>query len=499
MELIDYIIEFDNISKSFPGVKAIDSVTFGIRKGEVHALVGENGAGKSTLIKLCSGVYTIDKGKILWDGKYAHIKSTIEAQKLGISVVYQEPALCQNMTVASNIFLGRELTTKRGSLDWKAMYEITKKSLEVLGIEIDPKAYVSELNIVQRQVVEITKALSINSKLIIMDEPTSALAMDDTKKLFQIINNLKSKGVTLLYVSHRLDEIFEIADTITVLRDGKHITTKMKNDTNPEEIATLMIGRKFIDMFPEILNAGKKIVLKVVDLSSKGNFENVSFVANEGEILGLAGLRGSGNSNLLRTIFGIEKADMGEIYINGESITIKSPKDAMRGSIGYIAADRHEEGLFLQMNVRDNISFLILNKLKRLGFISSAKKNVVSNSYVKELNIRTPSISQLVEYLSGGNQQKVAVAKWLATKAKILLMDDPTRGVDVGAKVEIHNLINNLAKQDNTILVTSSELQELIGICHRVLIMHKGKIVAEFSKDDISEEKIIKYATGAIA
>ncbi|MCL4415489.1 MAG: sugar ABC transporter ATP-binding protein, partial [Actinobacteria bacterium] len=421
------------------------------------------------------------------------------AQEFGISIVYQEPALCQNLSVMGSIFLGRELTTKYGSLDWNTMYERTKKPLGILGANINPKTYVSTLTIVQKQIVEIAKALSINAKLIIMDEPTSALTMDDTKKLFKVIYNLKSEGITVIYVSHRLEEVFEIADKITILRDGKHIATLKKEDSNPDQVASLMVGRKFIDMFPKMTKAMGETVLKVVNLSCKGSFEDISFEAKKGEILGIAGLRGSGNSNILRALFGVEKIDSGKIYLNGKLEIIRNPKEAMELKIGYIAADRHAESLFLQLNVRDNISFLVLNNLKRIGLVSSAKKDTLARKFVEELKIRTPSLVQLVENLSGGNQQKVAVAKWLATEAKILLMDDPTRGIDVGAKAEIHNLISILAEHGNSIIITSSELQELIGLCHRILIMYKGKIRAEFTHEDVSEEKIIKYATGAIA
>ncbi|MCG2789902.1 MAG: sugar ABC transporter ATP-binding protein [Actinomycetia bacterium] len=494
-----YIVEFDKISKSFPGVKALIDVSFGVIKGEVHALVGENGAGKSTLIKICGGVYQKDAGKILWEGKEISIRNPKHAQEFGISIVYQEPALCQNLSVAGSIFLGRELITKYGSLDWNTMYERTKKPLEILGANINPKTYVNSLTIVQRQIVEIAKALSINAKLIIMDEPTSALTMDDTKKLFKVIHNLKSEGITVIYVSHRLEEVFEIADRITTLRDGKHVATEKKKDSNPDQVASLMVGRKLIDMFPKMTKAMEETVLKVVNLSCKGSFEDISFEAKKGEILGIAGLRGSGNSNLLRALFGIEKIDNGKIYLNEKLEIIKNPKEAMKLKIGYIAADRHAESLFLKLNVRDNVSFLVLNELKRLGLVSSTKKDTLARRFVEELKIRTPSLVQLVENLSGGNQQKVAVAKWLATKAKILLMDDPTRGIDVGAKAEIHNLISILAKQGDSIIMTSSELQELIGLCHRILIMYKGKIKAEFTHDDVSEEKIIKYAAGAVA
>jgi len=493
-----YIIEFVNISKSFPGVKALNNISFGIRKGDIHALAGENGAGKSTLIKICGGVYPKDSGEILWEGKEISISGPKHAQIIGMSIVYQEPALCQNLSVAGNVFLGRELITKYGSLDWSTMYKRTRKPLEILGAEINPKAYVSDLSIVQRQIVEIAKALSINTKLIIMDEPTSALTMDDTKKLFKVINNLKSEGVTVIYVSHRLEEVFEIADSITVLRDGKNITTEEKKDSNPEKLASLMVGRKFIDMFPKMSKTMKETALEVANLSCKGSFKDISFEVNKGEILGIAGLRGSGNSNVLRAIFGIEKIENGKIYLNGKLETIGNPKEAMKLKIGYIAADRHAESLFLQLNVRDNISFLILNKLKRLGLVSSTKKDATAKRFVEELKIRTPSLVQLVENLSGGNQQKVAVAKWLATEAKVLLMDDPTRGIDVGAKAELHNIISILAKQGDSVIVTSSELHELVGICHRILIMYKGRIKAEFTHDNVSEEKIIKYATGAV-
>jgi ABC-type sugar transport system ATPase subunit len=499
MNAENYIIEFVNIFKHFPGVKALDNVSFGIIRSEVHALVGENGAGKSTLIKLCGGVFPKNEGKILWEGKEINISDPRYAQRLGISIVYQDPCLCPNLSVAGNIFLGRELITKRGSLDWNKMYERANSHLKVLEAKIDPKTRVSDLSIVQRQIVEIAKALSINAKLIIMDEPTSALTMDDTKRLFKVIHNLKSEGITIMYVSHRLEEVFEIAERITVLRDGKHVLTVNKKDSAPDQIAYSMVGGKTIDMFPKMTKTTKEVVLKVVGLYSHQSFEDISFEVKKGEILGIAGLRGSGNSSLLRALFGIKKIDKGEIYLEGRSVTIKSPNEAIKLKIGYIAADRHSEGLFLLMNIRDNITFLILNRLKRLGLVPSAKKDIVTNRFVEELNIKTPSLSQLVQNLSGGNQQKVSVAKWLATEARVLLMDDPTRGIDVGAKAEIHNLISDLSKKGDTIIVTSSELPELVGMCHRILIMYKGKIKTEFSHDDASEEKIIKYATGVVS
>lgn len=492
-------IEFVNVSKRFPGVRALSNVAFDVTRGEVHALVGENGAGKSTLIKICGGVYKIDEGKILWEDKEVIINNPKHSQELGIGIVYQELALCQNLTVAGSIFLGRELTTKYGVLDWNTMYAKTIHPLEILGAtNISPKAYINNLAIVERQIIEIAKVVSTNAKLIIMDEPTSALTMKDTKKLFKVIENLKSKGVTIIYVSHKIEEVFEISDRITILKDGHYIDTKEKKNSSPSEIASLMVGRKFVDMFSEIIEPKDETSLKVENLSCKGYFEDISFNVKKGEVLGIAGLRGSGSNEVLRALFGIEKVNNGKIYLNGKLKTIKSPKEAIKLKIGYLPADRHTESLFLQLNIRENISILIINKLKKLGIVSSMKKNSLVKKFIKELKIRASGLNQLVENLSGGNQQKVAVARWLAAESKILLMDDPTRGIDVGAKVEIHNIINNLSKQGDTIIVTSSELQELIGISNRILVMYKGKIKAIFNHENATEEKIIKYATGAV-
>lgn len=494
----DYLLSMEHISKSFPGVHALDDVTLQVRTGEVHALVGENGAGKSTLMKILSGALPKDAGQILLEGHAASIQSPGDALALRIAMIHQELNLVPYLNVGQNIFLGREPTRAGGRVDWPALYAQTRERLQLVGIDVDPRAMVGDLSIAQQQMVEIGKALSRQSRVIVMDEPTSSLTEHETDRLFELIRSLKSQGVTIIYISHRLEEIFTIVDRVTVLRDGQWIGTHDITDVTQAELVHMMVGRDIDEMFHKEIALRQNLALEVKHLSSAGFLRDIEFQLYHGEIVGLAGLVGSGRTTLARTLFGAEKVDGGEIWLDGQRATIDSPHAAIQHGIALVPEDRKDQALFLNMAVSDNIVMSDLPELSRLGLIDFAQVRSLAQESVKTLDIRTPSLRQRVRNLSGGNQQKISIARWLALKPRVLILDEPTRGIDVGAKAEIHALMSRLARQGMGILMISSELPEVLGVSDRILVMHEGRITAQFTRDTATQDAIMLAATGAV-
>ena len=488
------LLELEGISKQFPGVKALEDVHFSVRAGEIHALVGENGAGKSTLIKIVSGVHRPDEGTIKIDGEPVHVDSPHASQALGIATIYQELSLYPELTVAENIFMGHAPRRRIGPLsvlDWKTMNERAMELLVSLDIhDMDVRRKVGTLNVGNRQRVEIVKALSINARVLIMDEPTAALTGADVERLFEIVRLLRQRGVGIIYISHRLQEVFELAETVTVLRDGRFVGTKPVAETTEAELIRMMVGRTISDLFPKLPSDVKGDVLEVRGLTRRPQTLDVSLKVRAGEIVGLAGLVGSGRSETAQVVFGILSADSGQILLEGKPVRIKSPAQAMQLGIAYIPEDRGTQGLVRQMRIRENISMAVLPTLVRAGFVNGAAEKKLALETIKQLSIRATSTEQVVNKLSGGNQQKVVVGKWLASTPKVLIVDEPTRGVDVGAKAEIHRLMSELAQQGLGILMISSELPEILGMSDRILVMRQGRLVAEFSRAEATQENV---------
>lgn len=493
----DIILHMQEISKAFPGVQALDRVDLSVARGTVHALVGENGAGKSTLMKVLTGVYHADSGQITFRGQPVAIPSPRAAQALGIAIIHQELALLPAMTVGENIFLGREPTSRFGTVDRTTLYAQTQELLERLGIDLDPYTLTGNLSVAQQQMVEIAKALSLNADLLVMDEPTSTLTERETSVLFDLIGELKQQDVTIIYISHRMEEIFAITDAVTVMRDGQHIATRDTETLTMEDIVQLMVGRPLHDSYPPSSSGRQQVVLEVRNLHQGSRLRNINIQLYAGEILGLSGLVGSGRTDLARAIFGIDAVDGGEIILEGQPVHIRSPHDAITLGLGFVPEDRKQQALFLQMSVARNVTIARLDELAPAGFISFRRSRREVDEFIEELDIRTPSTGQLVRNLSGGNQQKVVIARWLARQPKVLILDEPTRGIDVGAKAEVHSLMRELAEQGIAILMISSDLPEILGISDRILVMREGMIVAEFDRSQATQSDIMGYATGA--
>lgn len=488
------LLRLENISKAFPGVKALQNIRFELKKGEVHVLLGENGAGKSTLVKILSGVYKKDSGDIFIEEQKVDIDSPKKAQELGISTIYQELSLCPHLSVAENVFLGREFT-KNGILSKKQQEKATKDLLKIVGVNIEPQEIVGDLTIAKQQVVEIAKALSMNSRILIMDEPTSALSEKEVSELFRVIKELKKRGVGIIYISHKLEELKQIADRVTVLRDGQYIKTVEYNNTDLDELIKLMVGRKLEEKYPRVETKIGKKLLSVKNIRNKW-VKDCSFELFAGEIVGLFGLVGAGRSELARAIFGADPMEAGEIYLNGNKINITSPSDAISNGIVYIPENRKSEGLAVEMNVMENLSLpSLLEFSNRLGVINKKREKEFCANIVEKLAIKTPSLTEEVKNLSGGNQQKIVVGKWLMRNPRILIFDEPTRGIDVLAKIEIYNIINSLKQQGKGIIFISSELPEILGICDRVLVMRGGEITASLLTKNTNQEEIMYYAT----
>ncbi len=491
----EFALEMLNISKFFPGVKALDKVNFKVKTGEVHALIGENGAGKSTLMKILDGVYKADEGKILVYDKEASINNTNDAKKLKIGLIFQEFNLVSSLSVSENIFLGRIKKTRLGLASWKEINKESEELLKDLNFSINPRTIVEELSVAEKQLVEIVKALASDAKIIIMDEPTSSLTSDGVDKLFEIIKNLKKKGFTIIYISHHLEEIFSIADSVTVLRDGQVISTSSIQSETKNSIIEKMVGRPITMEFPvRESNIGKTVL--EVDKLSGGMLKNISFKLHSGEILGISGLVGSGRTELAKAIFGEEPVKSGVIKVNGKTIKIKSTVHAKNNAIALIPEDRKEEGLVLNFSVLFNTTICNLKKVKsKIGLLSSRRERTMGTGIVEKLGVRTPSIDQKVLNLSGGNQQKTVIAKWLFSEPDILIMDEPTRGIDVGAKYEIYQLMNTMVTEGKAIIMISSELPEVIAMSDRLIVMNNGKVKtilnrAEFDTNTIMEESI---------
>ncbi len=503
----EYILEMHNITKEFPGVKALDNVTFKVKKGEIHALCGENGAGKSTLMKVLSGVYPSGTytGDIILNGKQQHYSSIKDSEHAGIAIIYQELALVKQMSICENIFLGNE-KVRRGFINWDESYVETQKVLKEVRLNLNPLTKVSNLGIGQQQLVEIAKAIAKNAEVLILDEPSAALTESETENLLQILNELKSKGVTCIYISHKLNEVFAIADTITILRDGKTICTENKKDITENIVISKMVGRELTQRFPRKAHTPGEVVMEVSNwtvynplLPDQKLIDNVSFCIRKGEILGLAGLMGAGRTELCMSIFGAFGLNVsGEIKLDNKTIHIKNPKKAIKHGISYVSEDRKRYGLVLGMDIKNNSTLSSLEAMSKLSLINGNEAIKRTNQYVEDLRIKTPSIEQKCGNLSGGNQQKVVLAKWLLTKPKVLILDEPTRGIDVGAKFEIYNIMNKLVDEGVCIIMISSELPEVLGMSDRILVMHEGKLTKDFCWQDATQENILTYATGGM-
>jgi ribose transport system ATP-binding protein len=489
-----YILEMENVSKTFPGVKALNNIHFNLKKGEVHSLVGENGAGKSTLLKILAGAYKKDAGTIKLDGVTVEMTDPKQALDMGISVIYQEFNLIPNLSIAENIFIGRAPRKNSVFIDFPKLYKESELFLKKIGMRKSAKTYVNELSVAEQQMVEIAKSLSFYAKIIVMDEPTSALTESEKETLFKIVSELKEKEVSIIFISHIIEEVLEISDRITVLRDGNYVDTVNAADTNPRKIVQMMVGRELKDFYPKEEAIRGKVVLEVKNLTKKSKYENISFQLHEGEVLGFAGLVGAGRAEVMRGIFGIEAPDSGEIYIKGNKVKVHSLFETIKMKMGFVPEDRREEGLILSRSVKDNINITKLSGINRHGLVKQKDEEKIANEYCKSLKIRTPDNKQIVQNLSGGNQQKIVIAKWLAINPKILILDDPTRGIDVGAKNEIYSLINNLAKEKIGIILISSELPEILNISDRILVMREGRITGELARKDATQEKIMQLA-----
>ena len=489
-------IEMRGIDKLFGSNQVLKQAGFTLESGEVHALMGENGAGKSTLRKILTGVYNKDAGTVLVDGKEVNYKNPQEAEKAGIVFIYQELNVMFDLTVEENLFMGKEIHGKFGICDKKAMQKKAQEALNILGVNISPKTVMAELSVGQQQMVEICKALMADAKVIIMDEPTAALTQSETVALFKVIESLRKKGVSMVYISHRMEEIFELCDRITVLRDGSYIGVKNIPETNMNEIVKMMIGREIGERYPSRNVKIGKEVLKVKELTRKGTFHDVNFSVRAGEVLGVSGLMGAGRTEIMQAIFGNLSYESGTIEIDGKEVKISNPRQAMEHGIGFITEDRKTEGLMLDKSIRENISLCNLRRISKSSVISrEAEKNMVAEA-IKDLHIKCFGSYHECNNLSGGNQQKVVLAKWILTNPKILILDEPTRGVDIGAKKEIYSIINKLAAQGVAIIMVSSELPEVLGMSDNIMVVREGEVRGIISYEEANQERVMTLATG---
>ena len=492
----EYILEMLNVSKSFPGVNALKDVSLHLRPGTVHALMGENGAGKSTLMKCLIGLYHMDSGKILVRGKEVQNRDPLEAAYNGVAMIQQELAPIADRSVAENIFLGRAPCKAKVFVDHKALYQKAQELLDQLGIKLDPREKMGDLTVAKMQLVEIARAISYNSEIIVMDEPTSALTTTEVEQLFEMIANLKKKNVSIIYISHKMDEIFRISDDITVFRDGQMVGTGAASEFDVQRLIAMMVGRNLDEMYPKVDCPITDVVLEVKNLSAGDAFQDVSFALRKGEILGFAGLVGAGRTEVLETLFGLRKKTGGEILINGKPVDIKTPVDAKANEMAMITEDRRRTGIIPVSSVQDNVIVASIKKYANRAFMLN-RKNMRTDTaeYIGKLSIKTPNADIRVADLSGGNQQKVLVARWLLTQPEILLVDEPTRGIDVGAKAEIHSLITRMAGEGKAIIMVSSEMPEILGMCDRILVMHEGKMTGIVDRAEATPERIMAYAT----
>jgi methyl-galactoside transport system ATP-binding protein/inositol transport system ATP-binding protein len=493
----EYILEATNIVKNFPGVQALKGVDLKVKKGEILGLVGENGAGKSTLMKCIIGIHPPTSGEIIFDGTELNKFSTIDALNMGISMIQQELSPIEHRPIMENIWLGREPLNKAGLVDHKQMYQMTKELLSTIGMDDDPKMLVKDLTVAKQQMIEIAKAISYDAKLIIMDEPTSALSGTEIAELFSIMRKVKEEGKSIIYISHKLDEIYDITDRVVVLRDGEYIGSEDIDKIEVNKMIQMMVGREITELFPKVKCEICDVKMKVEGLSSGKKFQDISFDVREGEILGVAGLVGSGRTDLIETIFGMRKRTAGKVFIDGKEVDIKSPADAIAHGMAFLTEDRRLNGIFPMLSVKVNIIVANLNRLiNKAGLLSTKMVNMKSDEYIKAIQIKTPSPEQMVMNLSGGNQQKVLVGRWLMTDPEILFLDEPTRGIDVGTKAEIHRLITELAGQGKSIVMVSSELPEILGMSDRVIVLCQGKLTGVLeNNDELTQEIVMQYAT----
>ena len=491
----EVLLRMTGISKEFPGVKALDDVHLDVEAGTVHALMGENGAGKSTLMKVLAGIYTADAGSININGVPITVPDSATALKLGISMIHQELSPVPAMMVAENIYLGREPLNRFGLVDKGLMIRKAQALFDKWQIDINPRATMSTLVVAQMQMVEIAKAISYDARLIVMDEPTSAISEREVAHLHRIIRSLRDSGVAIIYITHKMDEVFKIADFVTVFRDGRHVATLPAAELDRQKLITLMVGRELTHLFPkEDIEIGD-VVMSVRGLTRKGVIEDISFDLRRGEILGLAGLMGAGRTEVLEAIFGVTKTDAGTITVNGKQLTIGSPADAIKAGMGLLTEDRKKTGIMGVLSVRDNMSIANLDRFSPNGILRKGQINAACEAQRTALALKTPSLAQVIKNLSGGNQQKVLVSRWLLTLPDVLMIDEPTRGIDVGAKSEIHRLMSGLAKEGKAILMVSSEMPEILGMSDRVLVMSGGRITAEFSRAEATQERVLEAAT----
>ena len=492
------ILEVKNICKSFPGVKALDNVSLEVYPGECLALIGENGAGKSTLMKILSGAYEKDSGEIYFQGELLNIKNPAEASQKGIGIIYQELSLVRQFTAVENLFLGRWKKDKANTVDWKGMKREVKEFYNSIHLEFDLDVPVRELSIAQNQLIEITRAVFLNSKVIIMDEPSSSLTKNEVKILFRLIRDLKAKGVAVIYISHKLEELFEIGDRIHVMKDGCNAGEFKMDEVDRDKLVRAMVGRDLEKYYPEKTHTpSDKVVMEVKNINWRDRVKGVSFKVHAGEILGFSGLVGSGRTETMRAIFKAETDAKGQVFIDGEEVKIKSPADAIKAGIAFVTEDRRYQGLVLPLNIANNITLSNMKSFaNKLGVLRLKKESEIAEKYKKSLNIRTPNIKKKVSELSGGNQQKVVIAKWMNTDVRVIIFDEPTRGIDVGAKAEIYQLMSDLAAEGAAIIMISSELPEILGVSDRVIVMYDGMIKGEFNIDEANEEKIMAAAIG---
>ena len=493
------LLELRGISKSYGGVQAVADVSFGIEPGTVHALVGENGAGKSTLVKIVTGVIEPDDGELLIDGEPVSVGDAQRAHRLGIVAMYQEPTVFPDLSVAENVFAGRHPRTRVRTVDWRAMEDEAMRILRDLGVDLAAGTPVRGLGVADRQLLEIAKALSTNARLLIMDEPTAALSPNEVENLFETVRKLRERGVAVIYISHRLEEVGVLADTVTVLRDGRHIETRPAGELSHGEIIRLMVGRSLDALFPKEEAEIGDVVFKADGLSRRGVFADISFDLRRGEIVGLAGFVGAGRTEVARSIFGVDPLDGGRIEIEGRPFRPRSPRAALRRGLAYLPEDRLHEGLVQPMSISDNTSMAVLPAVTAAGFLRPRLERSLARRFMQQLSIKATSPAQVVRSLSGGNQQKVVLGKWLAAEPRILILDEPTHGVDVGTKADVHRTISHLAAQGLTILLISSELPEILGMSDRVLVMREGRVVAELSRAEATQENVIQAAAGVEA
>ncbi len=493
----EYLLRMDNITKTFPGVVALDHVSLQVKKGTVHAVMGENGAGKSTLMKILFGIYHADSGDIYLKGKQCHFESPNDALKQGVAMIHQELSAVRQLTVTENIFLGKELRKKGTNfLDRSEMHRQAVELMETLHIQINPKSIMEELSVSQQQLCELVKAVSYNADLFIMDEPTSAMTESEVEHLFSIVRELTARGIAIIYITHKLDEVYQIADEVSVYRDGKYIGSGKMQEVTLNQLVEMMVGRSITQMFPKEEVSIREELLRVEGLSCEGTFSDVSFTLHRGEILGMAGLVGAGRSEVMEALFGIRKKSAGKVFIEGKEVTIKWPKDAIANKIAMLTEDRKFNGCFLPLNVSQNMIMASVKKYCAGPFLKKRAVRMTGEKMRELLSIKTPGLNQQIVNLSGGNQQKVLVGRWLLTEPEILIFDEPTRGIDVGTKSEIHKLLTQMAKEGKGIIIISSEMPEVMGMSDNIIVMHEGKVTGRLNRQEVSQEKILMLASG---